>query len=774
MARMYFLLLFIFCNAFQEVSVARGFQKRIDPRDSGLHQVSERIKDTGILALMKKVADWQVANPTKKQLNSWEYGTFYIGLMALYRTSHEKKYLGMIEEMGEKVGWETVARPYDANVLAISQVFLELYEISGQKHMIDNSRFVMDATMHRQIEPDITFRNNKYWLEWWSWCDALFMAPPAYARMATIFNEPQYMDFMIREWKRTSKYLYSSEDSLFYRDDRFFTMRSDNGKKIFWSRGNGWVLGGLARLMEYLPKSDTSRSFFEMQFKEMCYKIKRLQMENGFWSQSLLDAKNYPQKESSGTAFYVYAFAWGINNGLLPRNEFLPAIEKGWLALKGAIHPDGKLGYVQGVGDSPSNVKYEDSETYGTGAFLLAGSELYKIFKPAVAPSTVPFSSQTDDRAFTLRLLFRIADPVLIPLSQNKLHEVFPRKSWETRESNIQTSPLQAFGRTLAGMSPWLSLGIDETREGILRKKYIALADKCLINATNPDSADYMFGDPTVERIVHAAYIAYALLIAPDQLWAPLNKAQQENIIAALKTHRAFKPYESNWLLFSAIIESAIWKFTGSCDQQPIKYAISRHKEWYLGDGVYGDGPSFHWDYYNSYVIHPLLLETLRTCKEMGMPVDEFLKTSIQRGQRYAEVLEHLISPEGTFPVIGRSSVYRIAVLQELEYIAFREKKLPVSLNPGATRSAITAVIRRMMLAPGTFDDNGWLNAGIVGEQVNARDSYNYTGALYMCTLGLSHLGIPPDDLFWTEPAQKWTQQRIWDGDKLPGQRVFK
>jgi len=382
--------------------------------------------------------------------------------------------------------------------------------------------------------------------------------------------------------------------------------------------------------------------------------------------------------------------------------------------------------------------------------------------------------ARDDDREFTLNLLFKIADPVFIPLSKNRLHEVFPRKSWETRESNIQTSPLQAFGRTLAGMSPWLSLGIDKTDEGILRKKYIELAGKCLINATTPDSADYMFADLTEERIVHAAYIAYALLIAPDQLWAPLNTTQHENIITALQTHREFKPYESNWLLFSAIIESAIWKFTGTCDKEPINYAIKKHEAWYLGDGVYGDGPSFHWDYYNSYVIHPLLIETLRTCKEMGMQVDEALKASSERGLRYAEILEHLISPEGTFPVMGRSSVYRIAVFQQLGYMAFRENKLPASLNPGATRSAMTAVIKRMMLAPGTFDKDGWLNAGIVGEQVNARDSYNYTGALYMCTLGLSHLGVPPDDLFWTAPAQKWTQQRIWDGEDLPDQRVFK
>lgn len=725
-----------------------------------------------ILALMKRVADWQLANPTGKALNSWEYGPFYIGLMALYKTSSEQKYLDSIKSMGNHVRWEPVARPYDANVLAISQVFLEYYEMTGDLSMVDKSRFVMDAPMQRELKPDITFKNNRYWWEWWSWCDALFMAPPAYARMAAIFKEPKYMQFMVQEWKRTSKYLYDAKDSLFFRDDRFFTMKSDNGKKIFWSRGNGWVIAGLARIMEYLPKGDTSRLFFEHQFKEMSYRLKGLQMANGFWGQSLLDTENYPQKESSGTGFFVYALTWGVNNGLLPKTEFLPVIEKGWAALKASIHPNGKLGYVQEVGDAPTNVKFEDSETYGTGAFLLAGAELYKLFKPHLEATASILT--LDDRTSALNLLFKIVDPVLIPLSQHKLHEVFPRKSWETRQSNVHTSILQAFGRSLSGMAPWLSLGADSSNEGKLRAKYIKLARTGLINATDPGSPDYMFNHPTQEIIVHAAYIAYPLLLAPDALWKPLSKIEKKSVIDALKLSRLFKPNESNWLLFPAIIESAILKFTGQCDMEKIDYALNKHMDWYLGDGVYGDGPDFHWDYYNSYVIHPLLLETLKTCVEMGRPLQKELAACIQRGLRYGEITEHFISPEGTFPVMGRSSVYRIAALQQLEYMAFRMKKLPASLRPGATRAAITAVIRNMMLAPGTFDENGWLNAGIVGKQINARDEYNYTGALYMCALGLSHLGIPPEEAFWTDPVSKWTQQRIWSGENLKDQTVFK
>lgn len=334
--------------------------------------------------LMKKAADWQLAHPTGKQLNSWEYGPFYIGLMALYRVSGDGKYLDAVKQMGEAVHWEPQPRPYDANVLAISQAFLELYELDPEKRFVDKSRFVMDAPMHRELEPDVTFEHNKYWWEWWSWCDALFMAPPAYARLAKLYNDRSYLDFMIREWRRTANYLYSPADSLFFRDDRFFSMRSANGKKIFWARGNGWVVGGLARVMQYMSADDRDRAFFEKQFREMCYKLKSLQTSSGFWSQSLLDPANYPQKESSGTAFFVFAMAWGVNNGLLPKKDFMPVIEAGWKALKESIHPDGMFGYVQQVGDSPANVKFGDSETYGTGAFLLAGSEMAKLRGNAV------------------------------------------------------------------------------------------------------------------------------------------------------------------------------------------------------------------------------------------------------------------------------------------------------------------------------------------------------------------------------------------------------
>ncbi|MBJ2176062.1 DUF2264 domain-containing protein [Aureibaculum sp. A20] len=385
-------------------------------------------------------------------------------------------------------------------------------------------------------------------------------------------------------------------------------------------------------------------------------------------------------------------------------------------------------------------------------------------------------STGLEDRAYSIELMQKIADPILVPLSQQKLHEMLPLKDWEKNNDrcDYRTTYIQAAGRTLSGLAPWLSLGVDDSEEGKLRAKYIDLSLKAIVNITNPESKDYQFGKETetYERIVHNAYVAYPLLIATDQLWAPLSVKQKEDIIIALKTHRKYKPFNNNWLLFASVIEAAIWKLTDSCDVEKIENGVNKHMEWYLGDGMYGDGPQFHWDYYNSFVIQPLLLEILKVCKEKDHALQDLLPKVIGRAQRYAEIQEHLISPEGTYPVIGRSSVYRIATFQHLGYMVYRNN-LPKSLDPGSTRAALMAITKRLMEPSGTFDDKGYLNPGVVGEQLEARDVYTLTGALYMSTMGLTHLGLPADAPFWTEPAGKWFQQKVWDGDVIGKQHEY-
>jgi hypothetical protein len=387
----------------------------------------------------------------------------------------------------------------------------------------------------------------------------------------------------------------------------------------------------------------------------------------------------------------------------------------------------------------------------------------------AFAPNC-PAQTGADDRAFTVQTLTNIAEPVLTTLADGKLKQEIPKHDWERGRTNF--APLEAFGRTLAGIAPWLELGPDGSTEGKLRAHFIDLAVKSLASATDPQSPDFLNYNRGGQPLVDTAFLALGLLRAPNQLWGRLDSQQRSNVVAALKASRAIKPGESNWLLFSATVEAALWQFTGECDLKPIEYAVQRHEEWYLGDGTYGDGAAFHWDYYNSYVIQPMQLEVLRVCAEKKNPLGDLYPKILARAQRYAVVQERMISPEGTFPVIGRSSAYRFGAFQLLADVALLHE-LPPELKPAAVRGALIAVIRRTMDAPGTFDAQGWLQVGAVGHEPSIRESYISTGSLYLCLCGMLQLGLPAGDPFWTAPAEAWTQKKIWSGGDVPADHAY-
>jgi hypothetical protein len=392
----------------------------------------------------------------------------------------------------------------------------------------------------------------------------------------------------------------------------------------------------------------------------------------------------------------------------------------------------------------------------------------------AFAAGAEGVASGAQDRAYLVGVMTRISGPVLKALSQEQLKEKFPVRDWDgSRQDCTRT---EAFARTLDGIAPWIELGPDNTAEGKLRAQFGRMARLSLVNATDPKSADYMsFGvSKTVgnQPLVESAFIAQALLRAPKVLWEPLTNGQKANVVAALKASRSLKPPESNWLLFASIVEAALWHFTGDVQPDRLNHGIDQFQQWYRGDGVYGDGPEFHWDYYNSYVIHPMLLDILAVCREKNDPHGALYDQELQRAQRYATILERLISPEGTFPVMGRSSAYRFAAFQALSEIILL-KQLPKEIDPGAARAGITLVVRRMIEAPGTFDKDGWLEIGAVGYQPTIRNNYNSTGSLYFCLVGLVHLGLPPDDRFWTAPAAEWTQKRIWSSEDVPGDQAL-
>lgn len=363
-------------------------------------------------------------------------------------------------------------------------------------------------------------------------------------------------------------------------------------------------------------------------------------------------------------------------------------------------------------------------------------------------------------------LLYRIAHPVLHALANRRLKATMPVEVAHPRPRE-HVSHLEAVGRLLAGIAPWLAAPGLDGDEAARRDELWSLALAGLREATDPAAPDYLNFNQDRQPLVDAAFLAHGLLRAPDALWTPLDEQTQANVIAALKLTRAIMPNYNNWLLFSAMVEAFLHVATGEGDLLRMDYALRQHESWYLGDGAYGDGPHLHWDYYNSYVILPMLLDILGAVAGERAEWDAMAPRVLARAQRYAQVQERMFAPDGSFPPLGRSITYRAGAFQLLAQLALMEA-LPTSLQPAAVRGALRAVIRRTLEPDGTFDADGWLTIGLAGHQPSLAEPYISTGSLYLCACGFLPLGLAPDRPFWADPDAPWTSQRIWGGEDMP------
>lgn len=335
-----------------------------------------------VLAVMERVADWQLANPARHDPRGWVQGAGYTGMMALAEVSPSPRFLEAMRQMGAKNAWQPGTRVYHADDHVVIQTYADLFLRDHKPETIAPSIERFDHILKNPAPGGLEFVGQNRSTQW-SWCDALFMAPPAWAKLWRATGNTAYLDFAVTHWWQTSDYLYDKEEHLYFRDSTYFEKREANGKKIFWSRGNGWVFGGLVRMLQLLPPEHPARARFVQQFQEMAAKLLTLQQPDGFWRSSLLDAESYPALETSGTGFYCYGLLWGVNQGLLDRGKYLPAALRAWQGLMGCVQPDGKLTHVQPIGADPKRFDPASTEPYGVGAFLLAGSELYRAAKPA-------------------------------------------------------------------------------------------------------------------------------------------------------------------------------------------------------------------------------------------------------------------------------------------------------------------------------------------------------------------------------------------------------
>ena len=370
-----------------------------------------------------------------------------------------------------------------------------------------------------------------------------------------------------------------------------------------------------------------------------------------------------------------------------------------------------------------------------------------------------------EDRIFWVETLQKIAFPILNNLKNDSLKK---NMEIESKSAECQKfSYLEAFSRVFNGIAPWLELGPNESEEGRLREKYINLTIAAISRAVNPKSKDYVFYNEPKQSLVDMALFAQGLLRAKNQVWLNLPMDVQAKIIEELKNSRLIAPYENHWLLFTSIIEATLLEFTGECDKERLTYAVHKFRdEWYIGDSIYADGPSFDLDYYNSLIIHPMLIDILMVMRKYSLPDGEFLDVQLMRSSRHASQLERMISPNGTFPTTGKTLSYRSGVFHLLALVSLL-KILPKNIEPSQVRAALTKVLRNFFEGDQNFTKDGWLCIGLNGHQKDITGADINNGSVYFCCAVFLPLGLDSNDAFWSDPSTEWTNLKGWNGHKI-------
>jgi hypothetical protein len=737
---------------------------------------SEEVKE-----IIKKVNTyWQTNNPAEVRA-FWDHAAYHTGNMEAIRLLSEvkseeitvKSFLDYSLRWAQHNQWKGATEPDPGKwkykrygegqdyVLfgdwqICFQTYIDLYNLAPQKKKVARAKEVMG------YEADS--KANDYW--WWA--DALYMVMPVMTKMYKLTGEEKYLDKLYENICYSDSIMLDQETGLYFRDGKYVypKHKTASGKKDFWARGDGWVLAGLAKVLQDMPKTYKHQPFFAEKFVNLAHGVKCLQQPEGHWTRSMMDPDQAPGYETSGTAFFCYGLLWGINNGYLPRKEFEPVVEKAWNYLSTiALQSDGKVGYVQPIGERAipgQTVDTNSQANFGVGAFLLAACEFYRYLQ--ITPQT--------DREYWCSLAWKMAQPVLENMAKGELQKNMKTEfspSFDNRDRSVVY--METFGRLMAGIAPWLTLPDDDTAEGQQRRQLRDWALAAYKNSVDPDSPDYLCWGKAGQNLVDAAYIAESFLRAWDVLWIPLDDVTKQRYIKEFQKMRHIDPPYTNWFLFSSTIESLLAKAKAPFDEFRVNTACRKVEEWYVGDGWYADGPVFAFDYYSSYVFHAMYLETLQAMVDSKynsrLDYKKYYERALKRAQKFSIILERFISPEGTFPVIGRSTPYRLAAMQPLALMAWYQK-LPSDLSNGQVRAALTQVMHRMFDVQNNFNEGGYLTIGFCGSQPETADWYTNNGSLYMTSLAFMPLGLPTSHPFWTDAPQPWTQVKAWNGQSFP------
>lgn len=737
---------------------------------------ADEVKNT----IRKVNSYWQTNHPAEVR-SFWDNAAYHTGNMEVYHLLGDENMLDYSIRWAEHNKWTGATEPDKANWKyrnygeGQDYVLFGDWQICFQTYIDLYNILPADVRVARAMEV-MSFEKDSKDHDYWWWVDALYMVMPVMTKMYKLTGDEAYIDKLYDNLTYSDSIMLDSETGLYFRDAKYIYPKHKTlaGKKDFWARGDGWALAGLAKVLQDVPKHNRHYRFFLKKFQTLAESVAKLQQPEGYWTRSMMDPEQAPGPETSGTAFFTYGMLWGINNGCLNETKYMPVVERAWnyLTTK-AMQKSGKIGFVQPIGEKaiPGQVIDQNSEAnFGTGAWLLAACEYVRYLN----------RNSVKDRAYWVGLLTQMAEPVLKNMASGELIKnmcVETSQNWDGRD--IRVAYMECFGRLMAGVAPWLALPDDGTAEGQQRMQMRRWALASYKNAVDPDNPDYLCWGVAGQNLVDAAYIAESFLRGWDALWRPLDTTTKQRYIKEFAGMRSIDPPYTNWLLFSSTIESLIFKATAEepelkkmtrGDEYRVNSACRKMEEWYVGDGWYADGPVFAFDYYTSYVFHPMYLETLRSMYESGtrtrLDYKKYYDRELRRARKHSLILERFISPEGTYPVIGRSTPYRLASLQPLALMAWYDI-LPEGLTRGQVRAALTKVMHRMFDTQENFKD-GFLTIGFCGSQPNIADWYTNNGSLYMTSLCFMPLGLPASHPFWTDAEKPWTQVKAWGGKAFP------
>ncbi|SNR31071.1 Rhamnogalacturonyl hydrolase YesR [Lutibacter agarilyticus] len=718
---------------------------------------------------MQRVADWQIEHfrdtysGRKKphHIADWTNGALYVGMVKYAKMAKDDRYWKWLKEIGEQQNWKLHWRKYMADDHTIGQMYLELYRKYGDSAMMKPTIKSFEYIINNPSKEPITLDKYKH-LERWTWCDALFMAPPVLAKLGKETGDKKYTDFMMKEYKATRDHLFDAEENLFYRDNSYIG-KLDDGNKIFWARGNGWVFGGLTLLMDEYEPGSKEYEYFKDIYLKMAKKIIEIQTPEGHWAMSLLGQKKYPTPETSGTSFFTFGLAWGINNGLLDAKTYQPHVEKAWNCLTSHITKEGMLGYVQPIGAAPGKAWADKTEVYGSGAFLAAGSEVYKMVggQPIFQLSEPNYKKSPKTgmtRKHWKEAALYMLDGAFSYVNSNDDALKFPKigtVGYPKWDSQIPVEKLEGLSRTLFVAAPLLKENPNLKINGIDIAAYYRQNILNLIDEEHPSFIKDKVGNWPGQTLVEFGALSMSMFMIPEVLWDPLTKTQKDVLAKKMISYADGPTVPSNWKFFNIFVLSFFKDQGYQVNETLLVDYLNKSLEHYRGDGWYNDNPAY--DYYSMWAFqmygpvwnelfgNKYYPEIAKKFKENFLPV--------------AENYPYMFSENGEMIMWGRSITYRLASVSPFPLLGFYEDDLQ-DANWGGFRRTASGVLLQFLQHPEFMKDNV-PTLGFYGAFDPSTQPYSCRGSVFWMAKSFLSLLSPEGSKFWNEEENNG----VWENE---------